>query len=169
MTSLAERLRELDVAPVRGEYVPLTPSEVAELERRLGAPLPADYLDFALTYGRCHIRGWGDVPLVDGPRTVLLDTFFGGQAGGGRSVLAMQEEYAGAFPDGVVPIADDPNGNLYLLWVSDPDLPGSIWYADYSSADRTALRGDGTWEVPCYVAASSFTDLLNRTQASEEL
>lgn len=80
----------------------------------------------------------------------------------------MQEEYAAAFPAGVVPIADEPTGNL-SLWVSDPELPGSIWYADYSSADRTALRSDGTWEVPCYVATTSFTDLLDRTQVAEDL
>ena len=167
MTPLAERLSELRVAPIETDYVPLTRTEVAELERRLGAPLPSDYVEFALTYGLCFLQDWGVVPLLGDARSVPLSTFFGGQASE-PSVLAMQEEYADAFPKGVVPIAEEPGGNLYLLWVSDPELPGSIWYADYSSADRTALRGDGTWEVPCYVAARSFTDLLNRTQASEE-
>lgn len=168
MMSLSDRLSELQVIPMKGEYVPLAPSEISQLERRIGSPLPKDYVEFAVTYGRCRLADSGTVQLVDDSRTVPLDTFFGGQAGE-PSVLKKHEEYAGAFPPGAVPIGEDPLGNLYLLWVSDPELPGSIWYADYSHGDRSAVGSGGTWRVPSYLAAESFTDLLSRTRVLEDL
>jgi hypothetical protein len=168
LMSLADRLAELQVAPLGDEYVPLSQAEVAELERQLGLSLPPDYLEFALAYGRCcFFEDFGAVQLVEHLRTVPVDTFFGGQASE-PSVLTKREEYAAALPDGAVPIADDPLGNLYVLWVSDPKVPGSIWYLDYSGADRSVIESDGRWEVPAYLAAASFTDLLARTRVVEE-
>ncbi|MDQ3642475.1 MAG: SMI1/KNR4 family protein, partial [Actinomycetota bacterium] len=171
VTSLSDRLDELGVAPIGEQYLPLSPSELAELARRLGSSLPADYAHFASTYGRCRLEV--TVRTVDGSGEFDLEEFFGGGQGHWHeSVLGIQEEYADRFPEGAFPIAENLLGDLFLLWVSDPELPGSVWYASYyglSWMDEKPTNADGTWRVPCFLVATTFTDLLTRAEIQEEL
>ena len=170
MTDISDRLAALGIAPIGHSYVPLSAPELEELTDRLGSGLPADYVEFASTYGRCRLDA--TVPTVDGSHEFPLDEFLGGGQDD-MALLAMHEEYADRFPAGAFPIATNLLGDLFLLWVTDPELPGSVWYASYYSRswlepEELTFNADGTWRVPCYLAARSFTDVLARAEAAEE-
>ena len=169
MSYISDRLAALGTESIGRSYVPLSAPELEELAGRVGSSLPSDYVEFASTYGRCRLDV--TIPTVDGSHEFPLHEFFGGGQDD-WSVIAMQEEYADRFPAGAFPIATNLLGDLFLLWVTDPELPGSVWYASYYSRswlapDELKFNPDGTWRVPCYLVARSFTDLVARAEAAD--
>lgn len=148
----------------QGGFVPLSQSELQEIERRVGR-LPADYRHFAETYGYARFAESATVQLLDvRPQLteVPLVAFFGGSERG-ISLLDKLDENQEAFPQGTLPIAKDPFGNLFVLRVNGDD-PGSVWYADFSRgvAPAGGEGPHGDWYFDTVLAAKSFEDLLDR-------
>lgn len=148
MSVTDKRLRELGIKPIRGRYVPATAAEVEELEGRLGCSLSPDYKHFLLTYGYARFDEVVSVALPGGDHEAPIAIFFGG-GDSAEPVLKQLDDYEDQFEAGVLPIARDPFGNLFLLEVRGADSDG-VWYANFT---------DHPEPVP---VADSFEDFLNR-------
>lgn len=167
MTEIDRRLEELGIDPIGPGFVPATPSEVAEIERRLGRSLPEDYKRFLESYGYAGFDGVVSVALPDSSDEVPVMVFFGGGAGG-EPVLEEFEINEEKFRRGMLPIASDPFGNLFLLEV-DGSTSGTVWYADFDRQVPTTSTGDpvGKWNFGIVPVAETFVDFLNQLVAEE--
>ena len=148
MSVIDIRLRELGIKPIRGRYVPATAAEVEELEGRLGRSLSTDYRHFLVTYGYARFDEVVSVALPGGAHEAPIAVFFGGGESG-EPVLKQLEDYEDQFEPGVLPIARDPFGNLFLLDARGTDSD-SVWYANFAEDPHPVPVGN------------SFADFLNR-------
>lgn len=143
MRLLDERLTELGIEPIRGSYGPASSAEVDELERKLQRSLPADYRHYLLKYGYATFDELVSAPLAD-QQEAPIAVFFGG-GGSGEPILKEFEKFDDGAEAGVLPIARDPFGNLFLLKVGSSE----VRYARFED--------DGVTSVPL---AASFEDFL---------
>jgi len=159
------RLQKLELAPIGRDYVTVPLDELTRIEARLGGGLPGGYRHFASRYGHSGFSEMAVVQLLepsDGHAGVPLALFFGG-AERGASLLASLEQNYERFPGGVLPIGEDPFGNLFCLALRN-DPPGGIWYANFDrqvpAPEGPGPRGE--WFFETVLAATSFEDLLDR-------
>jgi len=150
MPTMDDRLMELGITPIRGEFVPATAVEVDELERRLRRPLPVDYKDFLLRYGYARFDDLVSIPLRGDDQEAPMAVFFGGRESG-ESILREFDHYEEQLASGILPIARDPFGNLFLLEVGTTE-PGLVWYATFDDK--------GIHAVPLTNSFRGFLDAL---------
>lgn len=146
MTNFEDKMTALNAYPVFGETaVPVAGDSkptFEAIERHLGAPLPDVYKDFARRYGQHGFEQYVDCP-VD-PRFPLGDgcmvgVFFGLRAEAGYSLVEEYDQYRGRMPAHLLPIANDPGGNLFVLSVGKDDY-GKVYYWDREHVDVTKER-----------------------------
>lgn len=127
------------------EYRDASEVDVSHFEMGIGARLPDDYREFLIRHngGRptpSGFSGGGDV----------LNFFFGlwqKHADLNYETLA----HRGLIPNGMIPIACDPGGNLVLLEVARPTR-GRVWFWDHEQS------GDPDKAVS--LLANSFTEFV---------
>ncbi len=115
--------------PLRQCFPAVSSSKLKRLEEVLEVALPPAYCKF--------LEQWnGGVPRVDGFQTESssdesIDCFLG--IGGGKDqpydLMAFLGEYAERLPEGFLPIAYDPFGNLILLGLGEEST--GVWFWDH--------------------------------------
>lgn len=163
--NLDDVLLRLGLEPDGEDYEPVPLDELGEIERRIGGPLPMLYRDFLERYGRSRFSNLASVALPDSTEVPIL-TFFGG---GDRSpLLKMLDKYQESFPSGMVPMATDPFGNLFLLHAGADD--GEVWYADFNkpAAPPNGPGPVGEWYFATVRVANSFVNFLEQVVIEQE-
>jgi hypothetical protein len=146
--------------PLFDRFNPVSPTELAEIERHLGVRLPESYREFLLQIGGAR---FGELVVVrmmqvspgGGPdMRETFDHFFGG---GPEKHLALLENiklYGRRFSDKVIPIGDDLFGNLTCLGIKGKRL-GKVYFWDHDYGKF-------------YLAANSIEDFLSRLEIGPE-
>jgi SMI1 / KNR4 family (SUKH-1) len=136
-------------------FPPTSPAQLDEFERDEGVQLPAEYREFLLTSngGRPHAN-------VDVPEfmEVVVNDFFGLQAGEEYDLRGERAMYEDRIPPGTIPIAGDPGGNLFLLSV-DGDSKGAVYYWDHEEEPQDGGTDWSDFEN-VYRIAASFDEFL---------
>ncbi|HXG10999.1 MAG TPA: SMI1/KNR4 family protein [Gemmataceae bacterium] len=167
-----QKLRELGIAPLYGEYHPLSPGEIREVEQLVGFSLPDDYKEFISKYGCAYFADKRVVVrTVEPPPEDLSDSdwldfavFFGG-----CEQYCLVDEIRlvrGRMPDTVIPIADDHGGNLFCLGVGGDDR-NKVYIWDFHNEPDAQDYLDEGLPVPdrlmysnMGLVAHSFTDFI---------
>src|SRR5689334_15132541 len=104
---------------------PVTAEEIDEYAAAHGLQLPPQ---LRRQLEEQNGGGLADEPLVKlaGGGEELVSSFFGiGMTNLSSELAWVSETFEGRVPTGMLPFADDPGGNLYLL-----DAAGSVWFWD---------------------------------------
>src|SRR4051812_12468861 len=124
MTTIDDKMAALNAYPIFGDSTLHLASDTNvtfdALERSLGAPLPDEYKEFARTYGQHGFDQYVGCPVdsrFSRGKTCLVSVFFGLQTEPGYSLVEEHQTYRGRMPDHLLPIANDPGGNLFVLSV----------------------------------------------------
>ncbi|PSL55850.1 SMI1/KNR4 family protein SUKH-1 [Saccharothrix carnea] len=97
------------------------PGRIAELERRIGRPLPAAYRDY--------LAGTDGGRLEDNHEAV--QTIFGiGEVPDWANLWRKLDVYRGRVPEWLLPVANDEYGNLFCVSLRDSDM-GAVWFWDH--------------------------------------
>ena len=107
--------------PIHERFVPVGTEKVLELEAKLKAPLPKEYVVFLAHYGGCGFSGDANVS-VDG-RKLPIFTFFDE-----HKLLERLDMYSDLTAVGKIAFADDMAGNPYVLDAAT----GKVFYIDFS-------------------------------------
>ena len=115
-----------------------TADDVAQIERAVGAPLPDDYRGFltkrsVTAFAQPYAIARLQEPAPFG-QEVTLNVFFGFSTDGKYSIANEIETYQGRMPPGLLPIADDPGGNIICLAVGGSDA-GAVYLWDHEHAN----------------------------------
>ena len=142
---------------------PVREEELAEVEQRLGEPVPAAYKRFLLAHngGRPDPRayiiyGHDGAPFDEGSVTYFL----GVRPGEIDDLEEHVEIYENRIPAHFFPIAVDPGGNLLCISTAGNDAE-AVYFWDHEE-EANACETPGYDNV--YFVASSFEDLLDRLQ-----
>ena len=151
------------------EFGALNPERLAKLESEWDCHLPDDYRAFLLAHNGGEPDRWDyEIPLLDHgePSEAGLQVGFGIQEpwGSPANILWVLEAYAGRLPDGFLPIARDPGGNLFALRVRG-EPAGEVWFWDHEREHR--VSGEELLASMSRVA-SSFTEFVAAFRVSEE-
>ena len=131
----------------------LSEADLESLEAKLGVVLPVAYRQFLMTHngGRPEPDGV-DVPGYDETDVQVL-------FGLGRTIESSCIEWnldtlANRLPSGLVPVATDSGGNVFLLSLRGADH-GAVLYGDLD-----AVFGDLDAELPIFMVSPTFDDFL---------
>lgn len=143
--------------------LPLGQAELSKLEREFGITLPGDYREFLLEVGGVFFRGTNVVPLEvrkDFGNVEHVTTLFGSD----REQDSLQENietYVGRIPKNLIPIGDDPYGNLHCVGVGGKEN-GKIYFWNHEGpGDEDDPRG-------ITLVAASFEDFIARLVKAAE-
>lgn len=170
MTSITDKLVELDIKPLNGEaFTPFSEEEVATIETTIGVPLPENYKGFLLQFGGTMFSTEVNCRSSDEP--LYFGQFFR------FSELLNAVEYLNeTLPETIIPIGDDWGDIVFCLGVSRGDV-GKVyvhnthtgWHAD---AERYLERGE---PVPSDIRyqtvhqiAASFEEFIKNMKKEEE-
>jgi hypothetical protein len=136
-----EKMKALQFCRIFEPSVPISSQEAhsifAAIEADLGRSLPADYKEFVREYGQCGFEAYVAAPVE--PRFPLgtrcmITAFFGMRVDHDYFVLKERETYRGRMPLHVLPIAEDPGGNIFVLSGGGDDH-GAVFYWDHEHVD----------------------------------
>ncbi|MCZ2340638.1 MAG: SMI1/KNR4 family protein [Bacteroidales bacterium] len=175
-----QKLEELGIVPLYGEFYPLTPEDVRFLEQQIGNVLPDDYKRFILKYGCAHFFNSNVVVrAIEPPPEDLSDAdwlafavFFGSCEQ--YRLLDEIDLVRGRMPDTVIPIAGDYGGNLFCLGVGGEDL-GKVYIWDFHNEPDTQDYLDEGLPVPdrlmysnMGLVSKSFSDFILQMYVRDE-
>lgn len=128
---------------------PASVEEIKTFETRLGSVLPDDYKCFLASENggrpdfafRTFAFQKEDGSLSDS----LVNWFNGLNESEDYSIEGNLELFEGRIPEGMLPIATDPFGNLILLGVRDPSVSG-IWFWDHEY-EPTSIKNIGIYKI----------------------
>ena len=109
---------------------------VRELEELVGGSLPAEYRQFLPKWGGALLPGYVEFPVLGDPpfgSTAILDVLFGLLPGEGYDVAENLRAVEGRLPGDLLPVAQDPGGNLVCLGVRGPRA-GGVFFWNHSGA-----------------------------------
>jgi hypothetical protein len=134
-----------------------TDQEIQQLERRVGALLPADYREFLrTTNGMARLRRYM-FSFVERklPTSGAVQALFTLAPHPYYNLEQKLETFVRRYPPETMPIGTDPGGNLLCIVVTGPKR-GEVWFWDHEQADG---RG---WEGMSFVARTfdSFLEAL---------
>ncbi len=137
-------------------YSAAPPEKVAELEARVGGPLPASYREYLAQQDGGTLSSYNN----EG-----VETIFGiGDVPEWASLWKELDAWGDVLPSGFLPVAGDAGGNLFCLSLRDDDA-GSVWFwnhelevaEDGSAVSIEVTRSADTW--------STFLDSLKPVDA----
>ncbi|HEX8308951.1 MAG TPA: SMI1/KNR4 family protein [Allosphingosinicella sp.] len=110
---------------------PLREAQLRALDDEFGCALPGAYRQFLLDSngGRPEHQA---VLRQEGDSGDLVDRFFGLEPAGADSLLGAFDLYSSRVPRGLLPVARDPFGNLFLLGLAGPRL-GTVCFWDHEA------------------------------------
>jgi len=121
-------------------YSPLSPDDLAEVEAKVGRPLPEDYKLFLLKHN-------GGRPVLDGVRHNGEHFDFIGHFYAVRGEMYYNDlvrqigEHEGMIPKGYLPIGESPGGDVFCLSLKNP-TEGAVFHWDHEEANY----GGEPWE-----------------------
>jgi hypothetical protein len=132
------------IAPIEAAFEVCDDDDIQAIEAKAGFKLPATYVSFLKTYGRCMFTGEATVRCPGEVPPLRIDTMFGCGDSAGDILTDMQRhpEYRN---NGLVPIADDNFNNRYVLRKT-----GAVLFIDYSRGTTAISK-----------LADSFDEFLN--------
>jgi cell wall assembly regulator SMI1 len=132
-----------------------------ELEERLGAALPAEYRQFLPKWGGALLPGYVQFPVSGDPPFgggAILDVLFGLLPGDGYDVAENLRAVAGRLPGDLLPVAQDPGGNLICLGVRGART-GRVFFWDHNAA--LFGRDEGQSVYPVAASWGEFLEALH--------
>src|SRR6266446_530172 len=119
MNKYKEKMEALQGYSVKeSEDKSLGKEDIESIQRRLNCTLPDDYVDFLVDYGCFAFKYYVGFPILD-PRSLrkrgLLNVFFGFLPNDPYDLIHNHETYKGRMPSDLIPIANDPGGNILCL------------------------------------------------------
>jgi hypothetical protein len=136
-------------------------SELLKFERLVGSKLPEDYRSFLLSHngGRPKPEAFS-FPTKHGARdNSVVEYFFGLHLGRIGSLEKKRAMYKDRIPEGFIPIAIDPFGNLILMGTRDENH-GNIFFWDHEmESDLPSLKNVS-------FVTDSFADFISRLEES---
>lgn len=121
--------------PIQEHFRPVSAARVSELEAKLSAQLPKEYVAFLSHYGGCGFSGDANVPV--GGRKFPIFTFFDDE-----KLLSKLDAYSDLTAESKIGIADDMAGNLYVL----DALTGKVFFIDYTVIPPVGARVAATFD-----------------------
>lgn len=115
-----------------GTAAPADENAIAALEAQLGRRLPEDYRTALTASNGGRPAGEEILTLPDGGSTVV-NQYFGAGAGGNYDLAGNLANLEDEIPGGMLPIAEDPGGDILLLAVDGADR-GSVFYMAHDRA-----------------------------------
>ena len=106
--------------PIQEQCQPIGAEKIRELEAKLHAPLPKEYIAFISYYGGCGFSG--DASVIVGGRKMPIFSFFDDQ-----KLLSKLEVYTDLTAESKFSFADDMAGNPYVL----DALTGKVFFIDF--------------------------------------
>lgn len=103
----------------------LTREEWQKLENTLNVKFPNDYRQFMSLHNGGRPKPsdfritWKNQNIAQGWKISMVGDFFAVYDGGAVNLLHSAKQYIDRIPNGMIPIANDPSGNLILLGTSD--------------------------------------------------
>lgn len=175
MTELESCLMNLGIQPMNGDvHVPVSASEIHELEQEIKGQLPDDYRRFLRQYGMSVFENAVGYPAPNSQGLLPFAYFYGANESG-NGVLSNFKFYRGQFPYGVIPIGEDGLGNLFCM-ATDPNNR-HVYYWDHGTGwerDADSYEGEGE-SVPDSIKytcleklASSFTAFVLGLRPDED-
>jgi hypothetical protein len=131
MTTWQERVADFEpYFPMKARRREATDADFERLETAVGGALPADYRTFVRECGGIGLEQAVAV-LEDGGARRGVEVFFGfGEAKYGFDLHGKLERFSDRLPSGLLPIAADSAGNLFLLVVTGDDA-GAVLLWDH--------------------------------------
>lgn len=136
-----------------------TIEKIQNFESKMGYRFPLDYLEFLKNNN-------GGFPqkkvflINDAQGQDSLSVFFGVDlANNYISIDYLYENFGDRFPNGVIPIGEDPGGNYVCINLSDESY-GRIYFYD-NEIENENDDGKLTWDN-LYLIAASFTEFLEK-------
>lgn len=120
--------------PTDGEFLGLNEAEIQDIETTIGCTLPEDYSTFVGEFGGCGFSGDAIVRRPVGDPLPIF-SFFGGGSGS-HALTRVLRVYEDLALDQKIPIADDLEGNIFVL---DP-ASGDMFYIDFTSNPPEASK-----------------------------
>ena len=161
MNKYDDKMASLGCYSLREGSIPVTPEVVRHFERESGYDLPSEYGEFLSAYGCQTPDGYAYFQYVDpyprGPRGIL-NVFFGIDPGGGYDILGNLEQYQGRIPSHLLPIADDPGGNIVCLCVRGANR-GAVYFWDHND-EKTVGEGKEPGDSNVYKLSDSFDHFI---------
>jgi cell wall assembly regulator SMI1 len=147
--------KEDDYSEPNNPPLALSPFEVSKIERKLGTTLPHDYRQFLLEVGGVlfHSTKVSPVEASEWGPVNAVNCLYGSEKEKG-SLLETFGLYQGELPEGLIPIGEDPAGNLFCLGIGGQQL-GKVYFWDQDRAHITLV-------------ANSFADFINRLIKDDE-
>ena len=136
-----------------------------KVEEQIGVTLPADYASFLVEYGGTTLDGGDEYVafpyLEEYPRGKigLLNVFFGIIPGNGYDIVDNYLAYKGRMPFNLLPIANDPGGNVICLAIYGED-EGKVYFWDHEEED-VVDEGIEPSRDNLYLVAHSFEEFIN--------
>ncbi len=150
---------------VTGSATPLSEADLQALESRLAFPLPNEYRQFLLAHngGRLNPAEF-HFKNQTGPYTdSCVDSFYAVYDGDHNNFekIYLFCKAEGLFPPHIIPIADDPGGNIICLSVSGPDM-NSVYFWDHEGIDEYGKQAN------LHLIADSFSEFLLGLEETSE-
>jgi SMI1-KNR4 cell-wall len=136
----------------------LTDAQIEELRVIVGR-LPSDYEEFLKQFN----GGWPEPDVItiqrgDKPYEVAIDRFFEFRSGDSQDIEKTISVYRDRIPDGTMPVAHDPGGNLILLSLRSVDY-GHIYYWDHNEETEEGVEPS---MANVFFIATSFKNFLDQ-------
>jgi len=156
-----QKIRSLKIKSLGGIH-PAADS-VQRVTQETGVELPSEYLQVVLEYG-CWYTPLGYTRFrfkhpVQGREDGILNVFFGIMPGHSYDVAKNFKTYRGRVRSGLLPIANDPGGNIICLSTRGGDR-GSVYLWDHEQETPGRVPSDAN----LYLIADSFEDFINRLE-----
>jgi hypothetical protein len=130
--------------------------EVRDFEKKNGFMLPSDYRAFLLNInGGVPSKSLVDVPKIG--EQVVQRCYALKSPAVNYTLGRVLENYEGRVPQVMLPIGDDPGGNLFLIGVSGEECYGKVYFWDHEQ--EADLEPQPYFENIYYVAGS-FNEFL---------
>lgn len=137
---------------------PATERQLAEVEKKIGRRLPPDYRAFLLEHNGGYPEPDGfPIPGLGAGADGMVDRFLAVYEGDEDNLLEYVETYRGRVPEGFLPVAHDPGGNLICLALAGAEA-GRVFFWDH---EEEAEEGEPPTRENVYEIAASFTEFLN--------
>lgn len=139
--------------------IQLHEEDILQLESQLGLSLPSDYRTFLLHHNGGHPEpnAFRSKTILPGGEYDILAWFFCLQDGDMNDIRTVHNIFQGRIPPNLLPIAEDPFGNLICLSSSGRD-EGKILFWDHEQEIPEGLIPDYR---NIYLIADSFDELVN--------
>jgi hypothetical protein len=143
--------------------------EIILLEEQLKFNLPSDYKVFLLDYGLSAFEGYICFTFQENytqDNKGLLDVFFGIYPNDVYDLIYNYNTYQGRIPSHLLPIANDPGGNIICISTSSDSL-GSIYFWDHEE-EVVVEQNEEIDTSNLYLVANSFDEFMNSLEKLED-